>query len=84
MLPGVDHLRHTLDIEHNAFSRGLPEWGAHLADDLERLVHDASTIAATLIRTAGDTIALSPPLIISTAQIDELITRLGEVLKAIA
>ena len=41
MLPGVDHLRHTLDLEHNAFSRGQPEWGAHLADDLERLVRAA-------------------------------------------
>ncbi|HEY5972417.1 MAG TPA: aminotransferase class III-fold pyridoxal phosphate-dependent enzyme, partial [Pseudoxanthomonas sp.] len=51
MLPGVDHLRHTHDIEHNAFSRGVPEWGAHLADDLERLValHDASTIAAVIV-----------------------------------
>ncbi len=51
MLPGVDHLRHTLDIEHNAFSRGLPQWGDHLADDLERLValHDASTIAAVIV-----------------------------------
>jgi beta-alanine--pyruvate transaminase len=37
MLNGVDHIRHTLDLEHNAFSRGQPEWGAHLADDLERL-----------------------------------------------
>src|SRR5215471_19305329 len=26
MLPGVDHVRHTHDIEHNAFSRGVPEW----------------------------------------------------------
>src|SRR5690606_25988858 len=46
LLPGVDHLRHTLDLEHNAFSRGEPQWGAHLADDLERLIalHDASTV----------------------------------------
>ena len=29
MLPGVDHLPHTLDIEHNAFTRGLPQWGMH-------------------------------------------------------
>ena len=36
MLPGVDHLRHTLALEHNAFSRGQPEWGAHLADELAR------------------------------------------------
>ena len=43
--------RHTYDIEHNAFSRGLPEWGAQLADELERLIalHDASTIAAVIV-----------------------------------
>src|SRR5580765_9018023 len=32
MVPGVDHLPHTLDLGHNAFSRGLPHWGAHLAN----------------------------------------------------
>ena len=36
LLSGVDHIRHTHDLEHQAFSRGEPEWGAHLADDLER------------------------------------------------
>jgi beta-alanine--pyruvate transaminase len=64
MLPGVDHLRHTHDIEHNAFSRGVPEWGVHLADDLERLValHDASTIAAVIVEpVAGSAGVLLPP-----------------------
>ncbi len=37
-----------------------------------------------LIRTAGDIIALSPPLMISKAQIDELISILGDVLKELA
>ena len=37
-LPGSDHLRHTHDLARNAFSQGLPEHGADLADDLERLV----------------------------------------------
>ncbi len=48
LMPGVDHLPHTLNYEHAAFSRGEPEWGAHLADNLENLLalHDASTIAA--------------------------------------
>lgn len=51
LLPDVDHLCHTLDIEHNAFSRGLPKQGAELADDLERLcsLHDPSTIAAVIV-----------------------------------
>ena len=64
LLPGVDHLPHTLDIEHNAYSRGLPEWGAHLADDLERLValHDASTIAAVIVEpVAGSAGVILPP-----------------------
>jgi beta-alanine--pyruvate transaminase len=64
MLPGVDHLRHTLDLEHNAFSRGEPEWGAHLADDLERLValHDASTIAAVIVEpVSGSAGVILPP-----------------------
>lgn len=51
LLPGVDHLRHTLDIPRNAFSRGLPKHGLELVEDLERLVqlHDASTIAAVIV-----------------------------------
>jgi len=64
LLPGVDHLPHTHDLEHNAFSRGQPEWGAHLADDLERLValHDASTIAAVIVEPmAGSAGVLMPP-----------------------
>jgi beta-alanine--pyruvate transaminase len=65
MLPGVDHLPHTLDLEHNAFSRGLPEWGAHLADDLQRIVelHDASTIAAVIVEpVAGSAGVILPPV----------------------
>jgi beta-alanine--pyruvate transaminase len=65
MLPGVDHLPHTLDIEHNAFSRGLPQWGAHLANELERLValHDASTIAAVIVEPiAGSAGVILPPV----------------------
>jgi len=64
MLAGVDHLPHTHNLEKNAFSRGLPEWGAHLADELERLValHDASTIAAVIVEPmAGSTGVLLPP-----------------------
>lgn len=64
MLPGVDHLRHTLDIPRNAFSRGLPEHGAELADDLERLVqlHDASTIAAVIVEPiSGSAGVVLPP-----------------------
>ena len=64
LLPNVDHLPHTHDLEHQAFSRGQPAWGAHLADDLERLValHDASNIAAVIVEPmAGSTGVLIPP-----------------------
>ncbi len=62
-LAGVDHLRHTLDLEHNAFSRGQPKWGAHLADDLERMValHDPSTIAAVIVEPVAGSIGVYPP-----------------------
>jgi beta-alanine--pyruvate transaminase len=64
-LPGVDHLPHTHDLDHNAFSRGQPNWGAHLADALERIVqlHDPSTIAAVIVEPmAGSTGVLVPPV----------------------
>lgn len=63
MLPGVDHLRHTLDLNRNAFSRGEPEHGAELADDLERLVqlHDASTIAAVIVEPVVGSAGVIPP-----------------------
>ncbi len=64
MLPGVDHLPHTHNIEHNAYSRGLPQWGAHLADELENIValHDASTIAAVIVEPiAGSAGVILPP-----------------------
>ena len=38
LLPGVDHLPHTHDLERNAFTRGEPEHGGDLADELERIV----------------------------------------------
>jgi len=55
LLPGTDHIRHTHDIERNAFSRGLPAEGAELADDLQRLVelHGADTIAAVIVEPVG-------------------------------
>jgi len=51
LVAGVDHLRHTHGDARNLFSRGEPEFGAELADDLERLcqLHDPSTIAACIV-----------------------------------
>ncbi len=65
MLNGIDHLPHTYDRSHMAFTRGQPDWGGHLADELERIValHDASTIAAVIVEPmAGSTGVLVPPV----------------------
>ena len=64
LLPGAEHLRHTHDLARNAFSPDLPEHGAELADDLERMValHGAETIAAVIVEpVAGSTGVLLPP-----------------------
>ena len=65
LLPAVDHLQSTHDLEHNSFSRGQPAWGAHLADELENRIiplHDASNIAAVIVEPlAGSTGVLVPP-----------------------
>ena len=64
LLPGVLHLPQTYSFEHHAFTRGQPDWGAHLADELERLIaiHHASTIAAVIVEPfAGSAGVLPPP-----------------------
>ncbi|MBI4195934.1 MAG: aspartate aminotransferase family protein [Betaproteobacteria bacterium] len=65
MLFRVDHLAHTHNPQENAFSRGQPGWGAHLADELEQRIialHDASNIAAVIVEPmAGSTGVLIPP-----------------------
>ena len=65
LLPDVDHVCHTHNLEHNAFSKGQPEWGEHLADDLLRVIekHGAEKIAAFITEpVAGSTGVLVPPL----------------------
>ena len=65
LLAGVDHLPHTHDLAANAFTKGRPQHGAHLADELERIValHGAETIAAVIVEPmAGSTGVLIPPL----------------------
>ncbi|MBN7803902.1 aspartate aminotransferase family protein [Agrobacterium rosae] len=60
----ADHMRHTLDLDRNAFSHGLPEHGVELADDLERLValHGAETIAAVIVEPmSGSAGVILPP-----------------------
>jgi beta-alanine--pyruvate transaminase len=64
LMVGVDHLPTTYNREKQAFTVGEPEWGAHLADELDRLValHDVSTIAAVIVEpVAASTGVLAPP-----------------------
>jgi len=64
LLAGVDHLQSTYNRAEQAFSVGEPDWGEHLADELDRLValHDASTIAAVFVEpVSGSTAVLPPP-----------------------
>jgi beta-alanine--pyruvate transaminase len=65
LLGGVDHMPHTHNLARNAFSKGQPENGHELADDLLKIItlHDASTIAAVIVEpVAGSTGVLIPPL----------------------
>ena len=66
LLPKVDHLPHTHDLEHNAFTRGQPQWGAQLADELETRIiarHGTQNIAAVIVEPmAGSTGVLVPPV----------------------
>lgn len=99
LLTGVDHMRHTHDLARNAWSRGQPQHGADLSEDLERIValHGAETIAAVIVEpVAGSTGVLVPPAgylqrlrqICDTHGIllifDEVITAFGRVGKATA
>jgi beta-alanine--pyruvate transaminase len=63
LLPEVDHLSHTHNLEHAAFSRGQPQWGAHLADELTALlqIHDPSTIAAVIVEPVTGSGGVLPP-----------------------
>ena len=65
LMPGVDHIRDTFDLEKNAFSRGQPEHGVDRAEDLAALIaeHGADTIAALIVEpVAGSTGILPPPV----------------------
>lgn len=63
LLAGVDHLPHT-HLPDNVWTRGQPEHGAYLADELERIIalHGAETVAAVIVEPmAGSTGVLLPP-----------------------
>ncbi|WP_449221963.1 aminotransferase class III-fold pyridoxal phosphate-dependent enzyme [Tistrella mobilis] len=79
LLGDVDHLPHTHNLDHNAFSRGQPAWGAHLADELENIVqiHDASTIAAVIVEPVTGSGGVLPPPVGYLERLREICTRHG-------
>ena len=58
----ADHISHTM-TEENRFSRGMPESGAHLAEEVLDLIvlHDASNIAAVIVEPMSGTAGVIPP-----------------------
>jgi len=63
-MAGVAHMRHTW-LAENRFTKGQPEHGAELADDLERIatLYGPDTVAAVFIEPiAGSTGTLVPPV----------------------
>jgi len=62
-LPYVDHLAQTHLPKLNAFSVGLPEHGADLADELDRLagLHGGETIAAVIVEPVAGAGGVLPP-----------------------
>jgi beta-alanine--pyruvate transaminase len=79
LLPGVDHLPHTHDLAHMAFSRGMPTWGAHLADELEGIVqlHDPSTIAAVIVEPMQGSAGVIVPPVGYLQRLRDICTRHG-------
>lgn len=64
LMPNVDFLPHTFNLEKNAFSKGQPAYGENYADELLELIrlHDAENIAAVIVEpVAGSTGVLPPP-----------------------
>ncbi|MEL6416023.1 MAG: aspartate aminotransferase family protein [Pseudomonadota bacterium] len=82
LIPGVDHLPHTFDLEHAAFSRGQPRWGAHLANELERIcaIHGGENIAAVIVEPAAGSTGILPPPVGYLQRLRDICTRHGMLL----
>ena len=64
LLENVDHISTTHNLEKNAFSKGMPDWGVDLADDLLQIIkkYGSDKIAAFITEPlAGSTGVLIPP-----------------------
>jgi beta-alanine--pyruvate transaminase len=83
---GLKGLPNVLDIRAIGLTAGVdlaskPDGvGKRGFEALERGFHEHDI----MLRAVGDTLALSPPLIISEAQIGEMFEKLGKIIKAVA
>jgi beta-alanine--pyruvate transaminase len=83
---GLKELPHVLDIRTVGLAAGIDL--AARPDAAGRRAYDAMATAFheenLVIRVAGDTIALAPPLIVSEGEIADLFERVARVIKAVA
>lgn len=79
LLTGIDHLPHTYDRDKQAYSRGEPEWGGHLADRLNDIIalHDATTIAAVIVEPMAGSAGVLPPPVGYLQRLREICDRHG-------
>jgi beta-alanine--pyruvate transaminase len=72
----ADHLSHTI-LPENHFSRGMPESGAHLADQLLEMIalHDASNIAAVIVEPMAGSAGVIPPPVGYLQRLREICTQ---------
>lgn len=63
LLPQVDHMKATYNFERDGITRGQPEKGAELADELEDLIymHGASNVAAVIVEPVSCSTGVLPP-----------------------
>ncbi len=78
LYPSTAHMRHTL-LPENAFTRGRPETGAHLAEDLAGIIetHGGHTIAAVIVEPVAGAGGVFPPPLGYLERLRELCTEHG-------
>jgi beta-alanine--pyruvate transaminase len=79
LYPDAKHMRHTHIMPDNAFSRGMPEHGAHLADDLEEIcqTYGAHNVAACIVEPVSGAGGVFPPPVGYLERLREICDRHG-------